>query len=363
MSKRGPKMELEQLSVDAAYPSYDVSQSGSFSFRNLKLSKGGVETDRGKVNHVIDIGSLDMERSKPLGHGSSGRVIEAVHVPTGRVVAVKKIPITEKRQRDEIQKELLMLNQGTENNDYIVSVYGAYFDAKGYILIPMERMDGSLEDAICLSSEPLSELHIRSLVKQILCGLTYLHEKRKLVHRDIKPANLLLNSQGYVKISDFGVAKEARTEGNVSTFIGTQFFMSPERLNGKSYAFSADIWSFGVTLVYCAVGKNPWLDLGVSRHAGAGAFWEILNLISEHKVPTMPASCSSDSRDFISGCLHIDPDQRPAASELQQHNWIFDLTEDESREQIKSLVANLTHKATELVGAFAPTNSPALEPV
>eukprot|EP01060_Flectonema_neradi_P008729 TRINITY_DN16236_c0_g1_i1.p1 TRINITY_DN16236_c0_g1~~TRINITY_DN16236_c0_g1_i1.p1 ORF type:complete len:390 (+),score=59.21 TRINITY_DN16236_c0_g1_i1:142-1311(+) len=366
MAKRGPVMQLDQISdqIDATYPSYDVSQSGSFSFRNLKLSKAGVETDKGKVNHVIDISALDMERSRPLGQGSSGRVIEAVHVPTGRVVAVKKIPITEKRQRDEIQKELLMLNQGNnDNNNYIVSVYGAYFDIKGYILIPMERMDGSLEDAISLQCEPMTELQIRSLVKQILCGLAYLHDERMLIHRDIKPANLLLNSQGFVKISDFGVAKEARTAGNISTFIGTQFFMSPERLNGDSYSFSADIWSFGVTLTFCAAGKNPWLDLGVSKQSGAGAFWEILNLISEGKIPTLPSTYSSDAHRFVRACLHSDPDERPSASQLQQDPWVVDLSESESREQIKALVAELTHRATGKNRAFTPSHSPALEPL
>ena len=156
-------------------------------------------------------------------------MVEARHKPSGKLYAVKKIPITEKHQRDEIQKELQMINQETERegmfNKRIIGVYGAQFDMKGYILIPMERMDGSLADVISQTKTPVTESQLRCVMFQVLEGLMYLHDTRKMVHRDIKPANLLLNNEGLVKISDFGISREAQNATNINTFVGTQFFM------------------------------------------------------------------------------------------------------------------------------------------
>ena len=226
MARKGVAPMMQMDHIESSYPSYDVTQSGSFSFRNLKLSKAGVETEQGKHEHAIDLTTIDMDSARPLGSGSSGRVVEVFHPPTGKHYAVKKIPISEKRQRDEVEKELLMLNKETDSgmsDQHIVGVYGAFFDVTGYILIPMERMDGSLADAINLRDEPVSEERLVAVMFQVLCGLRYLHDVRCMVHRDIKPANLLLNSQGLVKISDFGISRENATD--INTFVGTQFFM------------------------------------------------------------------------------------------------------------------------------------------
>lgn len=97
------------------------------------------------------------------------------------------------------------------------------------------------------------------LVKKVLKGLDYLHRTIKLIHRDIKPSNLLINSQGIVKISDFGVSGQLmNSKDSRSTWIGTVTYMSPERFRGESYSWDTDLWSLGLTLLECAWGRFPY---------------------------------------------------------------------------------------------------------
>ncbi|KAJ9473305.1 Mitogen-activated protein kinase kinase 6 [Diplonema papillatum] len=342
MKKRAPQNLAQLNSVESSYPSYDVSQSGSFSFRNLKLSKEAIETETDRMEHSIDIESIDLVNANPIGGGSSGRVVEAVHIPSGKLVAVKSIPVSEKRGRDEIQKELtLMLNQSSHTgNDHIVSVYGAHFDVKGFIMITMERMNGSLADAVALECNAfITEPELQAVSKQIVLGMEYLHTVRKVVHRDVKPANLLLNSDGLVKISDFGVSKATEDgEENVQSFVGTQFFMSPERLQAKPYSYAADVWSLGVSLAHCAHKGNPWLSLGVSK---GFPFFELLNLQEQGRVPSLPDYYSPAARAFVAGCLQSDPAARPSASDLLAHPWLNAVTDESSIENVRAWVAEL----------------------
>ena len=79
------------------------------------------------------------------------------------------------------------------------------------------------------------------------------------LHRDIKPGNILVSSSGACKLSDFGISKELGvTIGLCNTFVGTMIYMSPERINGKRYSYSSDIWSLGLVLFEIAIGKFPY---------------------------------------------------------------------------------------------------------
>lgn len=97
----------------------------------------------------------------------------------------------------------------------------------------------------------------------MLKGLEYLHKQFKVIHRDIKPSNLLVNSEGRVKIADFGVSgKLQHTTDIKSSWVGTVLYMSPERFKGENYNANTDIFSFGMTIVECAWGKYPYPEEG-----------------------------------------------------------------------------------------------------
>lgn len=89
-----------------------------------------------------------------------------------------------------------------------------------------------------------------------------------IIHRDLKPSNILLNSQGLAKISDFGMSNKLQKDG-FESFEGTYMYMSPERLRGDTHSFDSDIWSAGILLAECAMGKYPFVLqrklIGVTR--------------------------------------------------------------------------------------------------
>lgn len=100
---------------------------------------------------------------------------------------------------------------------------------------------------------------LASISYQLLWGLSYLHFER-MMHRDVKPANILMNSEGHVKLSDFGIVAR-QTSLPHTTVVGTIRYMSPERLRARPYGSASDVWSVGLVLLECEIGESPWADI------------------------------------------------------------------------------------------------------
>ena len=253
-----------------------------------------------------------------LGAGAGGAVHKAVHIPTMRIVAVKTIPVYDENKREQMVKEVKALYQNLAPIDdngtaqpgkeiapcpHIVAFFDAFIDReKGYLSMVEEYMNGgSLQDIIdtggCSAEPVLAQISCR-----VLKGLEYIH-KRRQIHRDIKPSNLLINNRGEAKISDFGIVRELdSTEAMASTFVGTWTYMSPERILGESYGSNSDIWSFGLSIMSVALGHYPLTT--------SGGYWGILHSVNEEPVPTLPNDqFSEEFSDFVSKCLHKDPNK------------------------------------------------------
>jgi len=107
---------------------------------------------------------------------------------------------------------------------------------------------------------------LQAIGASALQGLKYLKEELHVMHRDIKPSNILANSKGSVKICDFSICAEFQSNQYAETYIGTVYYMAPERINprkDKGYNPTADIWSVGVTLVELATGEYPYPKEGI----------------------------------------------------------------------------------------------------
>ncbi|XP_031092333.1 mitogen-activated protein kinase kinase 4-like [Ipomoea triloba] len=170
-----------------------------------------------------------------------------------------------------------------------------------------------------------NEASLSAVTKQILSGLNYLHN-RNIVHLDIKPANLLLNSQGRVKIADFGTSQilDYKSVETCKLSSATEEYMSPERIQDlllpKAHAYAGDIWSLGLTIWELYVGEYP---LGERLRGNLRAVnkaiseWE-----SRSPVMLMPDTTSPELRNFIGGCLEIDPEKRLTVRDLLGHPFI-----------------------------------------
>lgn len=260
--------------------------------------------------------SHEMRIFGAIGSGASSVVQRAIHIPTHRILALKKINIFEKEKRQQLLTEIRMLCEAPCYQG-LVEFHGAFYTPdSGQISIALEYMDGgSLADVIRVQKR-IPESVLSSMFQKLLHGLSYLHGVRHLVHRDIKPANLLINLKGEPKITDFGIS--AGLENSIAmcaTFVGTVTYMSPERIRNESYSYPADIWSLGLALFECGTGEFPY-------SATEGPVNLMLQIL-EDPSPSPPKHIfSPEFCSFIDACLQKDADARPTAEQLLSHSFI-----------------------------------------
>ncbi|KMZ72687.1 Protein kinase [Zostera marina] len=262
----------------------------------------------------------DLETVKVIGKGSSGVVQLVRHKWTKVFFALKGIQMNiQETVRQQIVQEL-KINQ-TAQCPHIVVCYHSYYN-NGVISLVLEYMDrGSLADVL-KQAQTILEPYLAVLCKQVLSGLVYLHRERHVIHRDIKPSNLLVNHKGEVKITDFGVsAALANSMAQRDTFVGTCYYMSPERITSKSYDYKSDIWSLGLVILECAIGRFPYIPS--EKDEGWHNFYELLETIVEQPPPSAPTDqFSPEFCSFISSCLKKDPQDRMSSTELLNHPFI-----------------------------------------
>jgi len=304
-------------------PSFTLSQSGTFVKEDFVINRTGIAAVNGTQvarPYNVELRLADIEMLEVLGKGASSLVRKALHKPSGTPLAVKILSVFDKAKRDQLLRELRTLYSSTF--PWLVSFYDCLYD-EGAMYIVLEYMDGgSLADLLLTAqatgSGPLSELMLAKICTRVLEGLQYLHKERHQVHRDMKPGNILLNSTGEVKISDFGLAAELdSTKEMCASFVGTHAYMSPERLGGKPYSFASDIWSLGITLVECAIGRYPY-----SAFTGANYFVLLAQIVNDPPPHLPTEGFSAEFADFVSLCLQKEPTLRPSADALLQHPFI-----------------------------------------
>ncbi|XBH87399.1 hypothetical protein VPH35_074861 [Triticum aestivum] len=310
MRGKKPLKELT-LSVPAQETPVDkfLTASGTFKDGELRLNQRGLQliseengdehqSTKMKVEDV-QLSMDDLEMIQVIGKGSGGVVQLVRHKWVGTFYALKGIQMNiQESVRKQIVQEL-KINQATQS-PHIVLCHQSFYH-NGVIYLVLEYMDrGSLADII-KQVKTILEPYLAVLCKQVLEGLLYLHHERHVIHRDIKPSNLLVNHKGEVKITDFGVsAVLASSIGQRDTFVGTYNYMAPERISGSSYDYKSDIWSLGLVILECAIGRFPYTP---PEGEGWLSFYELLEAIVDQPPPSAPADqFSPEFCSFISSC-------------------------------------------------------------
>ena len=272
-------------------------------------------------------------RIEAIDRGSSSTVYKSVLLKRLSICAEKVVVVSDLKKRIQLKRELESLKTAFINNDgkntecpyivYPLDILTNPFD--GTLSVCLEYMNcGSLQDIVRLGG-CADEGKLCIMLHQMTAGLKYLHDLR-IIHRDLKPSNCLINSNGRVKLADFGLAKTLE-DGmtHADSFIGTFDFMAPEKLTGDNYSFQSDVWSLGMTIYTVAIGNHPF-----HGRMGVQGYWEMLHATLEGDFPKPDSSLFSSSFiDFVCSCCAKDASLRSSAADLLQTDLLRSFTESD----------------------------------
>ena len=266
-----------------------------------------------KIETSNPVEQYELNHEQKLGQGGFAKVFKVKRKRDGKVCAMKFCSPNNDEDRNMVINEIGLMNKCREH-DTVLKIFSA-FDYRDRIWIFLELMDCSLLDIIEARHETYSENVVKYILWQILRGLKFLHQNQ-IIHRDIKSDNILVNSDGEVKLSDFGFSCQLQAEKmSRKSIVGTVCWMAPElfKQSGQGYEYAVDIWSFGILAVELAEGEPPKLT---ARQQ------EVIRHIRHGDVPTISDRWSNEFKEFLAMCLIKDPTERAIPDTLLAHPWM-----------------------------------------
>ena len=195
-----------------------------------------------------------------LGRGGMGLVYRAFDRQLNREVAIKTVTEGFTRDQEMLQRFYReAAKTGALKHPNIVIVYDLG-EQDGFPYIVMEYLSGEPLDRLIQSGKPQPVAFKLSIIEQVCYALGYAH-RNDVIHRDVKPANVIVQSDGVVKLLDFGIARQEKTDGHLTRtghVIGTLQYMAPERLQNATFDGRSDIFSVGVMLFQLLTGQLPF---------------------------------------------------------------------------------------------------------
>lgn len=248
-----------------------------------------------------------------IGQGALGGVYTAKPAQGGLLVAIKQMNLEQQPKKELIINEILVMKGLRHPN--IVNFIDLFL-VKGDLWVVMEYMEGGCLTEI-VTHLVMTEGQIGAVCRETLKGLQFLHSKG-VIHRDIKLDNILLDTDGNIKMTDFGFCAQIN-EINLkrTTMVGTPYWMAPEVVSRKEYGPKVDIWSLGIMIIEMIEGEPPYLNETPLR---------ALYLIATNGTPKLkePEALSYDIRNFLAWCLQVDFNKRGTAEELLGDKFIVD---------------------------------------
>lgn len=250
------------------------------------------------------------EIGKLLGCGAFAKVYHARCIGTGQSVAVKVIQKTKITNTSNIKKEIAIMSR--LHHPHIVKLYEV-LATKSKIYVVIEFVKGG-ELFAKVAKGRFDEDTARKYFQQLISAVGFCHS-RGIYHRDLKPENLLIDENGHLKVSDFGLSAatdQIRQDGMLHTICGTPSYVAPDILVKKGYdGAKVDVWSCGIILYVLTAGYLPFNDS---------------NLMEMYKkiyrgVYQCPNWMSSDLKRFLSRLLDTNPATRITIDQIFQDPW------------------------------------------
>lgn len=253
-----------------------------------------------------------------LGVGGFGRVELVTGGPDNQPFALKKLKKIEiqdvKQQQHILNEKAVMLKC---QSPFIVRLYRTFRCTK-YLYMLMEPCLGGELWTLLRNSRRFSDYTAGFYVACVILALEYLHGQG-VIYRDLKPENLLLDSSGYVKLTDFGFAKQLVGEERAWTFCGTPEYVAPEIITNKSHDQRADIWSVGILVFELITGAPPFTN----RKSAPGQVYQ--DILRGLRATPFPSYISGPASEVIRQCCRLSPLQRPSLHQLKHFVWFSNL--------------------------------------
>ncbi|XP_053820460.1 ribosomal protein S6 kinase alpha-1 isoform X3 [Vidua chalybeata] len=326
-----PDMELVHLDTENGQPAPEEGGNPPFKAKSdiTWIEKNLVDTaDKGEgivqeinITHHVKEGSEKADPSqfellKVLGQGSFGKVflVRKITPPdSNHLYAMKVLKKATLKVRDRLRTKIERDILADVNHPFVVKLHYA-FQTEGKLYLILDFLRGG-DLFTRLSKEVMfTEEDVKFYLAELALGLDHLHSLG-IIYRDLKPENILLDEEGHIKLTDFGLSKEAIDhEKKAYSFCGTVEYMAPEVVNRQGHSHSADWWSYGVLMFEMLTGALPFQ--GKDRK-------ETMTLILKAKLG-MPQFLSTEAQSLLRALFKRNPANRlgsgpDGAEEIKRH--------------------------------------------
>ena len=277
--------------------------------------------DREEGPKLIKLSDFDI--LKLIGKGSFAKVYLVRNKSNDKIYSMKKLNkpfIKRNRQEQHIINERILLSK--MNYPFLVKLYCCFQD-KEHLYFIMEFIQGG-ELFFHLHREiRFDDEKTRFYIAELILVLNFLH-KNNIIYRDIKPENILLDIDGHIKLTDFGLSKLCSGENEKAyTICGTVYYIAPEVLEGKGYNNTVDWWSLGC-LMYEMLSGRPLFNFNGGK----------INIKEYKNKIVLPNNFSEEAKDLINNLLILDPKKRLGAGKngftnLKNHPYFNDIDWDD----------------------------------
>ncbi|KAJ9537072.1 hypothetical protein OSB04_029805 [Centaurea solstitialis] len=261
-----------------------------------------------------------------IGRGCSAIVYKALCTTTSAIVAIKSIDLDRSTSDDfdNVRREAKTMSLLSHPN--VLKAHCSFTVGRRLWVVMPFMSAGSLQSIMAASfPNGISEPCISIILKEALMGLCYLHDQGHL-HRDIKAGNILMDSNGSIKLADFGVSASVYESSSrylmLNEITGTPYWMAPEVIHSyNGYSYKADIWSFGITALELAHGRPPLSHLPFSESLVVKITkgLRFSDYQKDEEKGQKNPKFSKYFKDMVGLCLDQDPLRRPSASKLLKH--------------------------------------------
>ncbi|KAJ5760799.1 Serine/threonine-protein kinase psk1 [Penicillium odoratum] len=268
-------------------------------------------TDQGTAANSMDMRSQmcrkmtaqDFEPMLCLGKGSFGTVLLVRHVVTGKLYAQKqfrKASITVHKKLVEQTKTERTILESVNRHPFVVKLFYAFQDHEKLYLILEYAQGGELFTHLAME-RMFDEDATAFYMAEMVLALEHLHQNVGVLYRDLKPENCLLDREGHLLLTDFGLSKIALNDDErCNSSLGTIEYMAPEVVQGKPYGKACDWWSLGALGFDLLTGSPPFR---------AGNHAKLQEKIIKQKL-VLPYFLGPDAKDLLTRLMRKDPAKR-----------------------------------------------------